>query len=75
MSPVFLVIDEIINYFDFQAKISVSLPLFILGVMGIVGGVLALFLPETLDQELPQTLQDGENFGMGQHIMDFPCIQ
>lgn len=65
------------NYFviAFQANISVDLPLLILGVLGIVGGILALFLPETLDQELPQTLQDGENFGMGQKIWDFPCVK
>lgn len=43
--------------------------------MGIIGGFLALFLPETLDQELPQTLQDGENFGIGQKILDFPCMK
>ncbi|XP_044269954.1 organic cation transporter protein [Tribolium madens] len=59
----------------YLANISVDLPLLILGVLGIVGGILALFLPETLDQELPQTLQDGENFGMGQKIWDFPCIK
>lgn len=52
-----------------------DLPLLILGVLGIAGGILALFLPETLDQELPQTLQDGENFGIGQKIWDFPCIK
>jgi hypothetical protein len=26
-----------------------------------------------LDKELPQTLQDGENFGKGQKFLDFPC--
>jgi hypothetical protein len=59
----------------YLANISVDLPLLILGVLGIAGGILALFLPETLDQELPQTLQDGENFGIGQKIWDFPCIK
>ncbi|ENN72266.1 hypothetical protein YQE_11127, partial [Dendroctonus ponderosae] len=59
----------------YLAHIDISLPLLILGVLGITGGILALFLPETLDQELPQTLQDGENFGMDQKIWDFPCIK
>ncbi|KAJ8982156.1 hypothetical protein NQ317_013941 [Molorchus minor] len=59
----------------YLANISISLPLFILGILGILGGILALFLPETLDQELPQTLQDGENFGLGQKMLDFPCIK
>lgn len=56
-----------------QANISSVLPLLVLGILGIVGGVLALFLPETLDKDLPQTLQDGENFGKGQRFLDFPC--
>ncbi|XP_050294589.1 solute carrier family 22 member 13 [Anthonomus grandis grandis] len=59
----------------YLANIDLSLPLLILGVLGILGGILALFLPETLDQELPQTLQDGENFGVDQKIWDFPCIK
>lgn len=62
-------------YSYLQANVSVSLPLLILGILGVLGGVLALFLPETLDQELPQTLQDGENFGIGQKIWDFPCTK
>ena len=49
------------------------MPLLVLGTLGIFGGILALFLPETLDKELPQTLQDGENFGKGQRFLDFPC--
>ncbi|CAG9857803.1 unnamed protein product [Phyllotreta striolata] len=59
----------------YLAKMSTSLPLLILGVLGILGGMLALFLPETLDHELPQTLQDGENFGLGQKIWDVPCVK
>lgn len=54
--------------------ISPGLPLLILGLFGIIGGVLSLFLPETMDMELPQTLMDGENFGLGQKIWDVPCM-
>lgn len=56
-----------------QANINSQLPLLVLGVLGILGGVLALFLPETMDQELPQTIADGENFGKDQHFFDIPC--
>lgn len=56
-------------------KFDASLPLFILGLIGIIGGLLSLFLPETLDQELPQTLQDGEEFGKDQKFLSFPCIR
>lgn len=54
--------------------ISTLLPLIILGILGIAGGLMCLLLPETLDHDLPQTLQDGEEFGRGQSIWDFPCL-
>ncbi|KAB0795654.1 hypothetical protein PPYR_12493 [Photinus pyralis] len=57
----------------YLATISPSFPLIILGIVGILGGCLALFLPETLGHELPQTLQDGETFGRDQKFLDFPC--
>uniref|UniRef100_A0A336K3J5 CSON009535 protein n=1 Tax=Culicoides sonorensis TaxID=179676 RepID=A0A336K3J5_CULSO len=58
----------------YLANISQSLPLIVLGVLGIFGGVLSLFLPETLGQELPQNLTDGEEFGKNQKMWSFPCI-
>ncbi|XP_063836586.1 organic cation transporter protein-like [Ostrinia nubilalis] len=58
----------------YLANISQDLPLLILGVLGVIGGLLCLFLPETMDTEMPQTLQDGENFGKDQKFWDFPCF-
>ncbi|XP_012267339.2 organic cation transporter protein-like [Athalia rosae] len=58
----------------YMAVISPVLPLLVLGVVAIVGGGLALFLPETLDKELPLTLQDGEDFGKDQGMWDMPCL-
>lgn len=55
-------------------QISQSLPLIVLGVIGIIGGFLSLFLPETLGHELPQNLADGEQFGKNQKFFEFPCI-
>lgn len=57
----------------YLSVISPDLPLLILGCVGIAGGALCLFLPETLDHELPQTLNDGEEFGRDQKMWDFPC--
>lgn len=54
--------------------VSPVLPLLVLGVLGIFGGMMCLLLPETLDKDLPQTLQDGENFGSDQGIWDMPCL-
>lgn len=60
-------------YVAYLKVVSIELPLIVLGSLGIIAGVLALFLPETLNQELPQTLADGEEFGRGQSMFDFPC--
>ena len=38
------------------------LPMIIYGVSAILAGLLALFLPETMGRDLPETLEDGENF-------------
>lgn len=34
---------------------------------------MALMLPETLGAILPDTIEDGENFGKDQSFWDFPC--
>jgi hypothetical protein len=57
----------------YLSHIQTQLPLIILGLIGIAGGFLSLFLPETLNHELPQSLSDGEEFGRGQGMWDFPC--
>lgn len=39
------------------------LPPVIFGVVPLIGALLVIFLPETLGCILPETLQDGEDFG------------
>lgn len=58
----------------YLAQIQQNLPLIILGFVGVIGGCISLLLPETLDKELPQTMQDGEEFGKDQRFFEFPCI-
>lgn len=58
----------------YLSYIHLTLPLIILGVIGIFGGILCLFLPETLNEELPQTLEDGEKFGLNQRFWEIPCF-
>ncbi|KAF4528783.1 hypothetical protein B566_EDAN017115 [Ephemera danica] len=50
----------IVNYMGADMLV---LPLMIMGGLLVLGGIFSLFLPETLNQRLPQTLEDGENFG------------
>ncbi|XP_023214063.1 carcinine transporter-like [Centruroides sculpturatus] len=51
-----------------------SLPLIISGGVMLLVVIYAIFLPETLGQHLPHSIEDGENFGKDQNIFDCPCI-
>lgn len=51
-----------------------SLPLVVSGMMMVVVALLTLFLPETLNQNLPHTLEEGEQFGKDQRVWDCPCL-
>lgn len=45
------------------------LPLLIMGFFSILGGLAAIFLPETLGTNLPQTMAEGEEFGKNMAIL------
>jgi OCT family organic cation transporter-like MFS transporter 4/5 len=53
-----------------QGSELLVLPLMIMGVLLVLGGVGGLALPETLNQHLPQTLEDGEAFGEDWRMRD-----
>ncbi|KAG7172755.1 Carcinine transporter-like 1 [Homarus americanus] len=59
----------------YLGTINPLVPLVVLGVASVIGGLVALLLPETLHRDLPQTLADGENFGKDQAFFYFPCIE
>lgn len=42
-----------------------KIPAVIFGLVALVSGFLCFFLPETMNQPMPQTLADGEKFGKG----------
>lgn len=41
------------------------IPATIFGLIALLSGFLSLFLPETVNQPMPETMEDGENFGIG----------
>ncbi|KAK9878401.1 hypothetical protein WA026_021708 [Henosepilachna vigintioctopunctata] len=51
-------------YINVLNKIWTPLPLVIFGSITLIGGVLSLLLPETLNKKLPETMEEGESFGM-----------
>lgn len=58
-----------------QGKENLVLPLVILGVVSVIGGLSGLRLPETLHHRLPQTVEEGELFGKDWTCADcFRCV-
>ncbi|XP_059060513.1 carcinine transporter isoform X1 [Achroia grisella] len=55
-----LIIIPFINYLGAN---NLVLPLVVMGVVSVIGGLTALRLPETLHCPLPQTAEEGEEFG------------
>ena len=52
-----------INYLSkLEHPISRQLPLIVFGVLSVVGGFMALPLPETRQNPLPETVEDVENY-------------
>ena len=49
-------------YLNMMSEIWTPLPLIVYGIFAFSGGLLSLFLPETLNKQLPETIEDGENF-------------
>ncbi|XP_076673157.1 organic cation transporter protein isoform X1 [Andrena cerasifolii] len=61
-------------YIIYLADIDPSLPLVALGLLSFVHAFLTLGLPETVNQDLPETLQEGNDFGKDQSFWWIPCI-
>ncbi|XP_045508786.1 carcinine transporter-like [Colias croceus] len=64
----------LVPYIVYMATIAKEIPLLILGTIGVAGGCLCLCLPESMGKDMPQTIQDGEQYGKEQTFWDFPCL-
>ncbi|KAK8760658.1 hypothetical protein V5799_028075 [Amblyomma americanum] len=47
-------------------------PVLVMGALSLAAAVMAFFLPETVEQALPQSIEDGENFGTDQGLCFCP---
>lgn len=50
-------------YINVLSDVWKPLPLVIFGVLAFISGLLSLYLPETLNKKLPETIEEGECFG------------
>ena len=48
-------------------------PMIIFGVTPLLAGLLTLLLPETTNEDLPDTLEEGERFGKDQSLLPTIC--
>jgi len=66
---IYAIIRGLPNFLDYQLRILFQnyietwLPPIIFGLLPLIGAALCLLLPETAGCTLPETLQDGEEFG------------
>ncbi|XP_014370134.2 carcinine transporter isoform X1 [Papilio machaon] len=64
----------IIPFVNYLGSSNLVLPLVVMGAVSVVGGLTALRLPETLHTSLPQTAEEGEEFGKDWTYADcFKC--
>lgn len=56
-----------------MAKVWEGFPMLIICTIAFMGAMSVLFLPETLGHDLPQTIDQGEEFGKDQSFWWLPC--
>ncbi|XP_008178363.1 carcinine transporter [Acyrthosiphon pisum] len=62
----------LIPFINYLGRENLVLPLFIMGILSVIGGITGLRLPETLHYKLPQSVEEGEEFGKNWTMAD--CI-
>ncbi|XP_037816723.1 organic cation transporter-like protein isoform X1 [Lucilia sericata] len=62
------------SYVIYLGNYYKPLPTIFISIIMLIGAALCLCLPETLNQKLPETLSDGEKFGLDEKWYYFPCF-
>ena len=52
-----------------------ALPFYILSAAGVAAGLVTVALPETANEKLANTLDEGEHFGRGQSFFHVPFLE
>ena len=60
---------------DFQSVISEKAPFLIIGFLCLLGAIPGLFLPETADLKMPETLEDIKKFGRHDRLFWMPLCR
>lgn len=75
-SPSWLVTSQFPNrywWYDLKGtSVHQSLPYVIIAVLAVLGGFSGIFLPETLNEKLPETVAEAEQFGADQKVWSRP---
>ncbi len=56
-------------YINYLGNFMYALPLFVMGILSVLGGSTVLVLPETLNRKMPDTLDDGERLGLETEVV------
>lgn len=74
-STLFFGVYYCIFFWILQGSDQLVLPLVIMGAVSVLGGLTSLRLPETLHHRLPQTVEEGEEFGKDWSLAEcFQCV-
>ncbi|KAG7211595.1 hypothetical protein KM043_010851 [Ampulex compressa] len=55
-------------------SLNPKVPAILFGFVALVSGFLSLYLPETVNQPMPESIEDGENFGIGDTCFTTTCL-
>ncbi|CAL8072317.1 unnamed protein product [Orchesella dallaii] len=61
----------LVPYIVYAGKTSITTPWIVSALMSFAGMVAAAFIPETVNHNLPETLEEAENFGRGRKFWSF----